>query len=116
MVANKQRRSLDELTNISFNYETASNHTNATNTNHHTPNTTTTSTNQNSTGRVSVKSTDNTLNDEVLFDELAMLCSGQFRQGGNTQKNKNSDLKEYKKSCLFLTYIFLKLIYLLEKY
>jgi hypothetical protein len=55
---------------------------------------------------VSVKSTDNTLNDEVLFDELAMLCSGQFRQGGNTQKNKNSDLKEYKKSCLFLIYIY----------
>ena len=64
---------------------------------------------------MSVKSTDNTLNDEVLFDELAMLCSGQFRQGGNTQKNKNSDLKEYKKSCLFLIYIYWE-INILEKY
>ena len=98
-MANKQRRSLDELTNISFNYETASNHTN-TNTNHHTPNTTTTSTNQNSTGKSSNKSSDNTLNDEVLFDELAMLCSGQFRQ--TTQKNKLAETQPETKEYLLI--------------
>ena len=65
----KKRRSIDEITNISLNYD-------ATN-----PNTTNEST-LNMTGNsfnITSKQEEDNLEDEVVFDELAMLCSGQFK-------------------------------------
>jgi hypothetical protein len=67
-----KRRSLEELGNISFNYE--ANHTNNTDT---TVNSATLSLNQ--SGGNNPQNEDEQ-DQENVFDELAMLCSGQFRQ------------------------------------
>jgi len=70
LIDKQQRRSLDEITNISFNYEATQQQQ-------------ATSANQHNLSSGSLKSkTDLTAGEDGLddFDELAMLCSGQFKE------------------------------------
>ncbi len=77
----KKRASLDEITNISFNYETtqqqqANNTNNSFKDNKNISATNLTLLNQSDDAHSGVE--------EIVFDELAMLCSGQFKQGNFT--------------------------------
>ena len=72
--SSENRRSIDEMTNISFNYE--SNNNNTTDSTLNSLSLAHNSMNQSGDlGGGGEKNED----EEVLFDELAMLCSGQFK-------------------------------------
>ena len=71
MIDKQQRRSLDEITNISFNYEATQQQQ-------------ATSANQHNLSSGSLKSKTDLTAGEDDFDELAMLCSGQFKETGES--------------------------------
>ena len=88
--SSEKRRSIDEMTNISFNYETTNNNTTDSTLNslnmHNGGNSLLNQSgdnnnNNNKNGDDDDDDGDHDDDEEVLFDELAILCSGQFRAG-----------------------------------
>ncbi len=82
VIDKQQRRSLDEITNISFNYETQN------------PNAS-----SNTINSFKSKASNLTIQDEEAandgiddFDELAMLCSGQFKESDSQENKKSSPI------------------------
>lgn len=85
LIDKQQRRSLDEITNISFNYEATQQQASG-------------SANQHNLSSGSLKSkagsSTNLTAGEDDFDELAMLCSGQFKEAGESSPVDLSKLIE----------------------
>lgn len=81
----QQRRSLDEITNISFNYESTTQNPNASS---NTINSF--KSKASSTANLTILNQDEEANDGIDdFDELAMLCSGQFKETGSGDGSQN---------------------------